>query len=102
MTTGFMYIDAVPIVIQMCLTMKTATIRDLRNAFPTVARWIEEGESVEITRSGKPFARLEPIGADRAAPLVMPDFLARLRERFPHEKPGKGLSRLVEYDRGDR
>jgi antitoxin (DNA-binding transcriptional repressor) of toxin-antitoxin stability system len=38
--------------------MKTATIRDLRNSFPTVAKWIEEGECVEITRSGKPFARL--------------------------------------------
>ena len=41
--------------------MKTATVRDLRNQFPLVARWIEEGESVEITRSGKPFARLAPI-----------------------------------------
>ena len=97
-----MFVDAVPSVIQIRLTMKTATIRDLRNAFPTVARWIEEGESVQITRSGKPFARLEPIGADSATPLVMPDFLARLRERFPHEKPGKGLSRVVDYDRGDR
>ncbi len=82
--------------------MKSATIRDLRNAFPTVARWIEEGESVEITRSGKPFARLEPITPDRSAPLVMPDFLARLREHFPNEKPGKGLSRVVDFDRGDR
>jgi antitoxin (DNA-binding transcriptional repressor) of toxin-antitoxin stability system len=82
--------------------MKTATIRDLRNAFPTVARWIEEGESVEITRSGKPFARLEPIEQDNATPMVMPDFLARLRERFPHETPGKGLSAVVDYDRGDR
>jgi hypothetical protein len=45
---------------------------------------------------------LEPIGPDRATPLVMPDFLARLRERFPHEKPGTGLSSVVDYDRGDR
>jgi antitoxin (DNA-binding transcriptional repressor) of toxin-antitoxin stability system len=97
-----MKIDSEPSVIQIRITMKTATIRDLRNAFPTVARWIEEGESVEITRSGRPFARLEPIGPDRATPLVMPDFLARLRERFPHEKPGTGLSSVVDYDRGDR
>ncbi len=97
-----MKIDAVPIVIQICLTMKSATIRDLRNAFPTVARWIEEGESVEITRSGKPFARMEPIKPDCTTPLAIPDFLARLRERFPHEKPGKGLSGVVDYDRGDR
>ena len=48
--------------------MKTATIRDLRNSFPTVARWIEEGECVEITRSGKPFARLAPIPQESRRP----------------------------------
>ena len=95
-------IDAVPCVIQIRLTMKSATIRDLRNSFPTVARWIEEGECVEITRSGKPFARLEPIEPETSTPLAMPDFLARMRKHFPNEKPGKGLSSVVNYDRGDR
>lgn len=97
-----MIIDATKSVIQSCLTMKSASIRDLRNSFPTVARWIEEGEAVEITRSGKPFARLEPIGPESAAPLVMPDFLARMRRHFPNEKPGTGLSSVLDYDRGDR
>ncbi len=82
--------------------MKSATIRDLRNAFPTVARWIEEGECVEITRSGKPFARLEPIIPETTKPLVMPDFLARMRKQFPHQNFGKGLSTVVDYDRADR
>ncbi len=89
-------------VIQIGLTVKSASIRDLRNSFPTVARWIEEGECVEITRSGKPFARLEPIEPETSTPLAMPDFLVRLRQHFPNEKPGKGLSSVVEYDRGDR
>ena len=82
--------------------MKSATIRDLRNSFPTVARWIEEGEAVEITRSGKSFVRLEPIKPENPAPLAMPDFLARMRKHFPTEKPGMGLSDGVNYDRGDR
>jgi antitoxin (DNA-binding transcriptional repressor) of toxin-antitoxin stability system len=82
--------------------MKSATIRDLRNSFPTVAQWIEEGECVEITRSGKPFARLEPIDPSRVVPRVMPDFLARIREHFPHKEPGPGLSSVVDYDRGNR
>jgi antitoxin (DNA-binding transcriptional repressor) of toxin-antitoxin stability system len=82
--------------------MKTASIRDLRNSFPTVARWIEEGESVEITRSGKPFARLEQIEPPSPERVVMPEFLARIREHFPTEKPGQGLSRVVDYDRGNR
>ena len=82
--------------------MKTASIRDLRNSFPTVARWIEEGESVEITRSGKPFARLAPVppvGADKA---TMPDFLTRMREMSATQEPGKALSAIVDSDRGER
>lgn len=82
--------------------MKSATIRDLRNSFPRVARWIEEGECVEITRSGKPFAHLAPIAPPAARRIPMPDFLARIRENFPHEKPGKPLSSVADYDRGDR
>lgn len=97
-----MIIDAASCVIHIGLTMKSATIRDLRNAFPTVARWIEEGEAVQITRSGKPFARLEPIEPETSTPLTMPDFLGRLRKHFPNEKPGTGLSSVVDYDRGDR
>ena len=37
-----------------------------------------------------------------STPLVIPDFLARLRKHFPSEKPGKGLSSVVDYDRSDR
>jgi len=82
--------------------MKSATIRVLRNEFPRVARWIEEGECVQITRSGKPFAQLAPISTPAAMGFEMPDFLARIREKFPNEKPGKGLSSVVDYDRSDR
>ncbi len=81
--------------------MKTATIRDLRNSFPVVAKWIEEGECVEITRSGKPFARLAPIAQESGAPVIMPDFLARMKEHFPNEITGSSRS-VVDYDRGDR
>ena len=55
-----------------------------------------------ITRSGKPFARLEPIQQETAKSLVMPDFLARMRKQSPQKKSGKGLSGVLNYDRGDR
>lgn len=97
----FTRLDGTDRVIHIGLTMKSASIRDLRNSFPAVARWIEEGECVEITRSGKPFARLEPIRPEIATPLVMPDFLSRMRNHFPTATTGKGLSSAVEYDRGD-
>ena len=62
--------------------MKTATVRDLRNHFPRVAEWVEQGESVEITRGGKPFARLVPTQAQRSKKFKMPDIAARLRSTF--------------------
>jgi antitoxin (DNA-binding transcriptional repressor) of toxin-antitoxin stability system len=40
--------------------VKTATVRDLRNHFADVAKWIEEGELVSITRHGATFATLSP------------------------------------------
>lgn len=69
-------------VIHICLTMRTATIRDLRNHFPRVAAWLEEGEPVEITRSGKPFARLVPFAPEKPHRFKMPDIQARLDRTF--------------------
>ena len=60
--------------------MPTATIADLRNNFRRVSAWIDEGQDVEITRHGKPFARLVPETISRSKPVVWPDFAARRRE----------------------
>jgi antitoxin (DNA-binding transcriptional repressor) of toxin-antitoxin stability system len=40
--------------------MKTATIRDLRNKFARLSKWLERGETVQIIKRGKPFARVVP------------------------------------------
>jgi antitoxin (DNA-binding transcriptional repressor) of toxin-antitoxin stability system len=59
--------------------MKRATVADLRNNFRRVSAWIANGEKVEITRRGKPFAQLQPI---TAAPSALPtkiDFEAQRR-----------------------
>lgn len=62
--------------------MKTATVRELRNEFPRVAAWIAEGEPVEITKSGKVFARLVPATPAKTPKLVKPDIMARLKETW--------------------
>ena len=40
--------------------MKTATVRDLRNHFSQISKWLEAGESVQVTKRGQPFARVVP------------------------------------------
>jgi len=40
--------------------MKTATVRDLRNEFRRISKWLERGESVQVLKRGKPFARVVP------------------------------------------
>jgi prevent-host-death family protein len=40
--------------------MHTATVRDLRNRYSGLLKWIGSGEEVLITRRGKAIARLIP------------------------------------------
>jgi prevent-host-death family protein len=40
--------------------MKSATVRDLRNRYASVLRWVHAGEDVLISRKGKIIARLSP------------------------------------------
>ncbi len=75
-------VDSLDTVRHACLTMKTATVRDLRNHFPRVAAWIEDGEPVEITRAGKVFARLLPAAPAKPRRFKMPDIMARLERDF--------------------
>ncbi len=62
--------------------MKTASVRDLRNRFARVAAWIAQGEPVQITKSGKVFARLLPPAPPNETKLVKPDILARLKQTW--------------------
>jgi antitoxin (DNA-binding transcriptional repressor) of toxin-antitoxin stability system len=61
--------------------MKTATIRDLRNEFARLSKWIERGETVQLLKRGKPFARMVPepkpksfLGCMKGTAKLAPDF----------------------------
>jgi antitoxin (DNA-binding transcriptional repressor) of toxin-antitoxin stability system len=62
--------------------MKTATVRDLRNSFARVSRWLEAGETVEVTKRGRLFARIMPAAPAKTKGAPKPDILARLRADF--------------------
>ncbi|HEY3755918.1 MAG TPA: prevent-host-death protein [Opitutaceae bacterium] len=57
---------------------KTATVADLRNNFRRVSAWLENGESVEIIKRGRRFARLIPAIAASKEPIKV-DFTAQMR-----------------------
>jgi antitoxin (DNA-binding transcriptional repressor) of toxin-antitoxin stability system len=62
--------------------MKTATVEELQKEFARVAAWIENGEEIDIIKSGKVFARLIPVHAPAKDRLVKVDFARQLRKTW--------------------
>ena len=60
--------------------MKTATTADLRNHFRRVSSWLDNGESVEILKRGKPYATLSPIAEASPNHPTQVDFRAQCKE----------------------
>jgi prevent-host-death family protein len=80
--------------------MKTATVREIRNEFAKILRWVEDGEQVEITRRKRVVARLVPVKA-KARKIEWPDFQARLKKTFPNGVKGKPVSEILDEARGE-
>ena len=83
----YLLVDVKFFVIHSCITMKTATVRDLRNHFADIAKWIESGEQVTITRNGVAFATLAPAKPQRRRKV---DWTTRLKRYKP---AGRRLSK---------
>lgn len=65
--------------------MKRATVRDLRNRYTSLLRWIRAGEEIVITRRGKPVARLVPEVPESASQVDWSQSAAVGRDRS-HER----------------
>lgn len=80
--------------------MRMVSIRDANQNFSRLVKAVEAGETVVITRQGKPVARLGPQPANR---LDDPDFRARfeqLRGRLREwPRDGYRLGRVTEEDK---
>ena len=50
--------------------MKTATVRDLRNNFARLSKWLDKGETIEIVKRGKPVADLVPKAGGKRQSLL--------------------------------
>lgn len=81
--------------------MKTATVRDLRNDFAKISRWLEDGEAVELRKRGKVIGRISPARSTHPKARTWPDFAERARRIFgstvtPDSQP------LIDEGRGPR
>ena len=59
--------------------MNVVTTADLRNHFRRVSSWLDNGESVEILKRGKPYATLSPIAKAAPSRPARVDFRAQCR-----------------------
>ena len=75
--------------------MKTTTVRELRNNYSKVLKWVSKGEEVEVTRRGKAVAKVVPVAAAsptsvdwaQSAALTSLPWVARLCEARSTKAP---------------
>jgi antitoxin (DNA-binding transcriptional repressor) of toxin-antitoxin stability system len=80
--------------------VKKASVSELRYRFSVVERLLREGEEVQITRRGRVIARLLP--SKHVAPIVMPDFLGRMKKIFGKRRMKMSGAEQIALDRSDR
>lgn len=66
----------------MLFHMKTASVRDLRQNFPRIMGWLDEGSEILITHRRQAIAKLIPLPKPKRAKGKMPDLMKRLNKVF--------------------
>jgi antitoxin (DNA-binding transcriptional repressor) of toxin-antitoxin stability system len=82
--------------------MKTATVRELRNNFAQVSRWLEAGEQVEITKRGIPYAKVELTAAPQKAPKKVSQMMLKERRTFFRKRFGAEHTKWMKQVYGDK
>ena len=84
----------------MMYDMKTVPVRELQREIRAILNGVEKGESLEITRRGRPVARLVPARPVRAE--ARPGLAARAREVLGCRRITPPPSQQLVGDRGER
>lgn len=82
--------------------MKTTNIRELKHATSMVLGWVEQGETVEITRRNQIVAVLSPPVPKKKKKVARPDFAARLKEMWGDKILPTTGTEIVSEGRGER
>lgn len=89
---------------QIITTMHTLTVRDLRYDFAKVEAWLADGQEIEITKHGKPIARLSPPRPAGGAPKFDAEaHMRRLKETWGDRVfSAEEVREMREAELGDR
>jgi antitoxin (DNA-binding transcriptional repressor) of toxin-antitoxin stability system len=82
--------------------MKTATVRDLRNRYTSLLRWISAGEEILITQRGVVIARLSPETARTAGKVKWADAPEVRRDRSQESVLSSGQSHALIAEAGGK
>lgn len=70
--------------------MERINLADAKARLSEIVDRVEAGESIEITRRGKPAARLVPPAPERVWKPIDVDMLERLQAKIPMQKESAG------------
>ncbi len=83
--------------------MQTLTVRDLRYDFGKVEAWLADGEEIEITKHGKPVARLLPPGTRNVRKFDIKEHRRRMKETWGDRVfSAEEVKEMREAELGDR
>lgn len=82
--------------------MQTLTVRDLRYDFRKVEAWLAAGREIEITKHGKPIARLSPPRAEALVHFDIEAHRRRMKETWSQRVfTAKEVREMREAELGD-
>lgn len=83
--------------------MHTLTVRDLRYDFAKVEAWLADGQEIEITKHGKPVARLTPLRTELARKFDIEAHRRRMKETWGDRVfTAEEVREMREAELGDR
>jgi prevent-host-death family protein len=82
--------------------VKTTNISELKHSTSTVLDWVEQGETVQITRRNKVVAVISAPVPETPDKIQLPDYHARLAAIFDDKTLPMTGTEIVSYGRGER
>ena len=80
--------------------MKTTTVRELRNHYSRVLKWVSLGEEVEVTRRGKVVARVVPASTAKKNAVDWSQSAALTRQPWSKTLTAKESSAILAESQG--